>query len=295
MERRVVLVLTSVAVLAALLACNAPRPDATAVPPLPTPVPPTVTPTPFSTQAPPTPTATPTPSPTPIPSPTPTIVYQPAFGIDYAHPEKYRGQGEQSQISSPTVLDPLRSDDQSLSHLGDIYRWLKREFEAYRAGGKTIGVVTVDQLLAERRLGGCHDHGLVYAAVARELGYPAVMARTASIAWVGQFQAGEEGTHVGHVFVEVYLDGKWVLIDSTNGWYVEDGYDPMVPVIPLTGNIAGSSEETYGFYVEVKAVDTWAMGIHSPAESIQEMDDFAIQLDLATIVYPDYDFQRFER
>jgi hypothetical protein len=227
--------------------------------------------------------------------PTPTIAYRVAFDIDYVHPEQCLAQGEQSQISDPAMLDSLRSDEQSLAHLGDIYRWLKREFEAYRAGGKTIGVVTVDQLLTEGRLGGCHDHGLVYAAVARELGYPAVMARTASIAWVGQFQAGEEGPHVGHVFVEVYLDGRWVLIDSTNGWYLTDGYDPADPVIPLTGNIAGSSDEIYGFYVEGKAVDTWAMGIHSPAESRQKMEDFANQLDLASIVYPDYAFEYFEK
>jgi hypothetical protein len=247
-------------------------------------------PTSLSTQVPRTETSPLSQTPTPAPTPIPTIAYQPAFDIDYAHPDRYLAQGEQSQISDPTVLDPQRTGDRSMAHLGDIYRWLKREFEAYRAGGKTIGVVTVDQLLEERRLGGCHDHGLVYAAVARELGYPAVMARTASIAWVGQFQAGEEGPHVGHVFVEVYLDGQWVLVDSTNGWYVAHGYDPADPVIPLTGNIAGSSDEVYGFIVEVKGIDTWAMGIHSPAESTQTMEEFAVQLDLASIVYPEYEF-----
>lgn len=290
MKRRAVFVLTSVTVLAALLACNAPQPGATPVPFAPTSSPPLI-------QSP-TPTSTPSPSP-PVPTstltPTPTIVYQPAFGINYAHPEEYLAQGEQSQISDPAVLDPLRADEQSLSQLGDIYRWLNREFEAYRAGGQTIGVVTVDQLLAERRLGGCHDHGLVYAAVARELGYPALMARTASIAWVGQFQAGEEGPQVGHVFVEVYLDGRWVLVDSTNGWYLKDGYDPTDPVIPITGPIAGSSEEIYGFYVEVKGIDTWDFGIHSPAESRQAMEDFADQLDLSSIVYPDYAFEHFTK
>jgi hypothetical protein len=252
-----------------------------------------------------TPTATPTEIPTETPMDTPTATreptatasarYQPAFGIDYTHPEKYLAQGEQSRISDPTVLDLLRRDEQSMAHLGDIYRWLKREFTPYRAGGKTIGVVTVDQLLAERRLGGCHDHGLVYAAAARELGYPALMTRTASIAWVKRFQAGEQGPHVGHVFVEVFLDGKWVLIDSTNGWYLEDGYDPADPVIPLKGQIAGSNDETFGFYVERKGTDTWAFGIHSPAESTQAMDAFASQLNLGAIAYPQYAFQHFRK
>ena len=197
--------------------------------------------------------------------------------------------------SNPAMLDKLRSDEQSMAHLGDIYRWLKREFTRYSARGKTIGVVTVDQLLTERRLGGCHDHGLVYAAVARELGYPAVMARTVSIAWVKGFRAGRRGPRVGHVFVEVYVDGKWVLIDSTNGWYVEDGYDPAEPVIPKKGRIAGSSKETYGFYVERKGIDTWAFGIHSRAESNQAMNKLGRQLRLKDLLYPEYTFKRFSR
>jgi hypothetical protein len=221
------------------------------------------------------------------------VSYQAAFGIDYAHPEKYRAQGEQSRISDPSVLNSLRRSEQSMAHLGDIYRWLAREFTAYSAGGKTIGVVTVDQLLAERRLGGCHDFGLVYAAVARELGYPAVMARTDSIAWVKRFQAGEQGPYVGHVFVEVYLAGRWVLVDSTNGWYVADGYDPAQPVIPLKEQVAGSEAETYGFYVERKGLDIWGFGLHSPADSTQAMEALARQLDLKTLVYPWYVFQRF--
>jgi hypothetical protein len=193
------------------------------------------------------------------------------------------------------MLDPLRTDEQSLAHLHSIYRWLKREFEPRRDGGKSIGVVTADQLLAEGSLAGCHDYGLVYAAVARELGYPAVMMHTVSIAWVGQFQAGEKGTYVGHVFVEVYLDGKWVLIDSTNGWYVEDGYDPTDPVIPLKGSIAGSSKEIYGFYVEVKGVDIWDFGVHSLADTTRGMEELANRLDLTTIVYPDYEFKHFTK
>lgn len=256
--------------------------------------------TPASTPAPitatPTPTAitpsTPRPTNTPTPDVTP-IEYSLAFGIDYEHPELYLAQGEQSRISDPNVLDSLRIEEQSLDHLQTIYLWLKREFSAYAAGGKTIGVVTVDQLLTDRQLGGCHDHGLVYAAVARELGYPAIMVRTVSIAWVEQFLAGEKGPHVGHVFVEVYLNDKWILIDSTNGWYLTEGYNPADPVIPLRGSIAGSTDEIYGFYVERKGIDTWTFGIHSPRESSQAMEAFAHEVTFDDIVYPVYEFQHF--
>ena len=223
------------------------------------------------------------------------IKYNIAFGIDYANPEKYLVQGEQSQISDTEALEILYSDEKSLDHLGYIYCWLKNEFTAYSAGGRTIGVVTVDQLLEDRRLGGCHDYGLVYAAVVRELGYPAIMVSTASIAWIERFQADEEEAelHIGHVFVEVYIDDKWILIDPTNDWCVEGGYDPAEAVIPLKGYIAGSDEEMYGFYVEHKGIDIWDFGIHSQAESTRSMDELARQLNLENIEYPNYIFQSF--
>jgi hypothetical protein len=238
----------------------------------------------------PTDTATPTSQPTPVAV---SVNYQMAFGIDYARPEEYLAQGEQTQVSNPAALDPLRTEEQSMTHLGDIYCWLQSEFTYNSAGGETIGVVTVDQLLAERQLGGCHDYALVYAAVVRHLGYPAVMADSYSIAWIEQFQAGEQGLHTGHVFVEVYLGAKWVLVDPTNGWYVENGYDPADPVIPLRGAIAGSSNEICGFHVDRKGSDTWAYGITSVSELTQAMDDLARQLDLEAIAYPEYVFEHF--
>lgn len=148
--------------------------------------------------------------------------------------------------------------------------------------------------MTERRLGGCHDWGLVYASIVRELGYPAVMVDTASLAWLKQKQAGQKGSYVGHVFVEVYLAGIWMLVDSTNNWYVEAAYDPANPVIPLKGNVAGANEEDYGFYVMRKGVDSWDYGIRSNSELTRLMDETASTLKLDTLRYPAYNFQRFK-
>jgi transglutaminase-like putative cysteine protease len=244
-----------------------------------------------------TPSPRPTQSPAPTLSPTPTATSRPgystAFGIDYGQPDKYLAQGEQTHLSNPTVVNSLRHQAQSVAHLGEIYFWIKREFTPWSAGGKTIGALTTDQLFAERRLGGCHDWGQVYASVARELGYPTVMVDTASIAWAKQFQSGQKGPYVGHVFVEVFVAGKWVLIDSTNNWYVENGYDPTNPIIPLKGDIAGSSAETLGFYVMRKGADTWGYNIRSASELNRLMEESARSLKIDTLQYPSYNFQRF--
>jgi len=239
------------------------------------------------------PTATHTPTITP--TPTPEFIYQPAFGIDYANPEKYLTPGEQTSISSPEVIDHLRSDQKSISHLKSVYLWKEREFETYSAGGATIGVVTVDEILEERRLGGCNDHALLFIAVVRALGYPAVFVNTNSIAWMELYQIGKSKGYIGHIFAEVYVDGKWVLIDSTGGYYIEEGYDPTNPVIPLKGAIAGSSEEVYGFYVINKGIDEWDLGIHKMKDIFAMMEEVADQVVLESLVYPSYTFKHFKK
>ena len=229
---------------------------------------------------------------------TPTIprpVYRKAFEIEYTEPARYLEQGEQTIISDPDILVPLRNQGKGINHLSLIYDWLHTEFTQYSARGGTIGEVTVDQLLSDRKLGGCHDYGLVFAAVVRELGYPAVMIDSYSIAWIEQFQQGEGDMHIGHVFVEVYLVDEWILVDPTNGWYVETGYNPSNPVIPLKGPIAGSSKEIYGFYVGLKGLDTWAYGISSNTELTQAMDSMAPEIDLLSITYPAYHFWHFSQ
>ncbi len=251
---------------------------------------------PTSTEAPlplPSPTATPV-----TPTPDPASSYRPAWGIDYAHPEKYLAQGGQTRLSNPAVVDDLRREQSTYSDpldmLGRIYWWMKGEFTTWSAGGATIGKATSDQLLAERRLGGCHDWGLAYASLARELGYPTVIVDAVGIAWAGEFQSGKRGPYVGHVFVEVYAGGRWVLIDSTNNWYVASGYDPSNPIIPLGQNPA-ARQGSYDYYVMRKGLDTWDYGIRDVQSLNKLMEETGRQLDLDALVYPSYQFQRFDR
>ena len=232
------------------------------------------------------------PSNTPAPT-TQALIYRDAFGIDYANPTHYLVQGKQTEITYPGVLDPLRGYAEGIDHLALIYRWLQTEFTNYSAHGATIGTVTADQLLESRQLGGCHDYGLLFAGVVRELGYPAVMIDSYSIAWIGEYQNGTAENHVGHVFIEVFQSDEWILVDPTNGWYVDEGYDPSNPIIPLKGPIAGSSAESYGFYVDLKGLDLWSYGIHNNAALTEAMDNLAAVIDLPTITYPDYDFRHF--
>ncbi|MCX6029145.1 MAG: hypothetical protein NT169_07555 [Chloroflexi bacterium] len=92
----------------------------------------------------------------------------------------------------------------------------------------------------------------------------------------------------------MFVAGKWVLVDSTNNWYVENGYDPANPIIPLQGGIAGPNEEAYGFYVMRKGMDTWGYGVRSVTELNRLMEESARQLTTEVVAYPQYAFQRFK-
>jgi len=111
----------------------------------------------------------------------------------------------------------------------------------------------------------------------------------AGIAWAKNFVAGQKGPYLGHVFVEVFVGGKWVLIDSTNNWYVEENYHPANGVIPLK-----MGDETEGLFVMRKGVDTWGYGIRSNAELTRLMEESARALDLKLLVKPPYTFLRFK-
>ncbi len=219
--------------------------------------------------------------------------YGEAFGIDYAHPSLYLRQGEQSRISDSGFLPDLSTGKRGLEELREIYAWMKREFTPYRAGGKTIGTVTVEELFARKTLGGCHDHALLFSAVVRTFGYPAVIIETYSISWMEEYQRGTSQGYEGHVFVEVYLEDQWILVDPTYGWYVAEGYDPVNPFIPLTGKASGPSLEEDGFLVDLKGIDSWDMGIHSVADLNLRMESTAAQFNLAGMDVPSYTFEHF--
>jgi transglutaminase-like putative cysteine protease len=254
-----------------------PLPTATATPP------PTATETALPTR-----TATPTPKPT-LPA---SALYKSAFGIDYGQPDKYLAQGEQTRLDDKSVMGVLLTRKPGWAQVSEIFGWLRAEFKPSAGGGASIGVATTTQLLKTRELTGCHDWALVYASFARALGYPTVIVDAAGIPWIKQYQSGQSGPFSGHVFVEVFVDGKWVLIDSTNGWYLDNGYDPTNPVIPLKANFPGETSSLYGFYVMRKGVDTVGYGIRSNRELTNLMEVTARQVTLGSLVNPPYTFGR---
>lgn len=90
---------------------------------------------------------------------------------------------------------------------------------------------TADELFARKVLGGCSEYALVQAALARASGIPARLVVTAKVDWMLDFQKNDLLLPVGHVFIEVFLEDRWFLVDATYG-YLYDQYDPSAKYYP---------------------------------------------------------------
>ena len=90
--------------------------------------------------------------------------------------------------------------------------------------------------LLERRPDAIVLTGLTHTPEARQLlrsaGIPAVWVKTMDVEWIWDFKKKRPfGSWSGHVFLEIYLDGKWVLLDpGASRIYVD--YSPHSRILP---------------------------------------------------------------
>lgn len=90
---------------------------------------------------------------------------------------------------------------------------------------------TADLLFRERLLGGCSDYALVKVTLFRALGIPAKLVLTANVDWMLAYQKNELLISTGHVFIEVFLEDRWFLVDSVYRLIFTD-YDPRISCYP---------------------------------------------------------------
>lgn len=203
----------------------------------------------------------------------------------YSTPRLFLEQGPQSHLSG-TAMEGIRAELALPEEAGDITTlsavrfWLEDTFDSAALGGATVGQTTAAGLLKERRLGGCHDWALMYASVLRGLGYPARLADAASLRWAREFKTATSVS--GHVFVEVYAAGKWLLVDPVTGRLILD-YDPAEPVIPLY-----LDREPAGFYAVLKGADPAAYGVAEIGGLHAALKDFAEKLPGLKLNFPRY-------
>lgn len=122
-------------------------------------------------------------------------------------------------------------------------------------------VRTADDIFRSMELGGCSDFALVQMVLFRAVGIPSRMVITANVDWMIRYRSHPLAMTEGHSFIEVYLEDRWYLVDSTYRWLYTN-YNPANKSYP------------HGEYFIGRGIDFWDMGIRS----IEDSDNFLRKL-----------------
>jgi len=108
--------------------------------------------------------------------------------------------------------------------LAAIHQWVNTELK-YDANA-AYEYRNFDQACAAKLYGGCADYAVVFTALTRACRIPTVFVKTMDADWIREFRAaGKSSSWRGHVFLEVFIDGKWRLLEP-GGLTLYDDYDP---------------------------------------------------------------------
>ena len=121
-----------------------------------------------------------------------------------------------------------------------LARWIKYELKMAKGKEKDCKFSrTAKEIWESGFITGCTDIALVFACLARQLGYPVTLLHTAEENWLKRLQSGGDyRMHQGHTFCEVFYQGRWILVDPMKN---EVMYEYDVRKINLPYSLGGNS------------------------------------------------------
>jgi hypothetical protein len=179
--------------------------------------------------------------------------------VDYLHPDKYLAidrtvaplaavDSVASQIPAGEPVDVLRAIAFWMdTHLvlrpvssSNSYRW--RDF---------------DRMLSDGFYFACADYAFFFGEVARAKGIPVVFVKTLDVDFLREMAAtdGNPSSWRGHVFLEVYADGNWRLLDAT-AKRLYGAYDPSVRILPGDRLAYDKGSDPYALVMSMRE-DLW--------------------------------------
>jgi transglutaminase-like putative cysteine protease len=179
------------------------------------------------------------------------------------------------QTSSEKVKEITRqfNDKKDTTTLEEIYTWIKINLGDYTGNDMDKYSRKVDDIIESGFLSGSNDYALVFSALSRAKGIPAVIVNSVEIEWVRDLQQSSlQRNKIGnHSFVEVFINKEWVLVNPEIGIVYLD-YDNQNFALP--GN----------YYTFSKSIDIWETGIK-----------YESHLNSVTrYLFRDFDFKNYE-
>jgi len=161
-----------------------------------------------------------------------TAAEEPTFeGIDYASPQSYldipASLGDRERITEQAQALKGRNERATIRK---VLEWIEANLTC--DGDKAYAWRNYDDVVRERCYGGCADQAIVCGALLRAAGLPTVWVKTMDVAWIWDFKQGRPfEAWSGHVFLEVYVDGKWLLLDA-GAKLLYTNYSPQSRILP---------------------------------------------------------------
>lgn len=150
--------------------------------------------------------------------------------IDYAHPETCvslapsLGDAERIRALSAQI------GGEGVGAIVAIAIWIDRRLTY----DPTFGYAwrNCDTILDTMTYGSCADHAILFGALLRAMGIPTVWVKTMDEDWIREFRAtGGCETWRGHVYLEVFVNKRWRLLDAQRMTLWED-YTPDIRSLP---------------------------------------------------------------
>jgi len=141
----------------------------------------------------------------------------------YDNLELFLQEDEQTRITEQVkAIASLVNDKRDVSTLAEIFAAVYAAAPYKRDPCVPRFTITASQVLTQGFSTGCTNYAIAFAAVARAKGIPAIVVDGADDEWI---KGGASLEYVcGHFFVEVFVENKWQLLDSTSGELYPD-YD----------------------------------------------------------------------
>jgi hypothetical protein len=151
--------------------------------------------------------------------------------VDYATPNKYleivHSLGTNAWITSQALK--LKGDS-DLATIQKVLKWmdLNLKYDADRA----YYWRNFDDVIKEKSYGGCADQGIVCGVLLKGAGIPVIWVKTMDVSWIWDFKKNREfKAWSGHVFLEVYVEKKWMLLDPGAKTIYKE-YSPKTRILP---------------------------------------------------------------
>ncbi|MDD4761910.1 MAG: transglutaminase-like domain-containing protein [Candidatus Pacebacteria bacterium] len=135
----------------------------------------------------------------------------------------FLNSGEQTKISENISAVAAEIEGVGLSAIMKILAWIHKNIKLDEKPDfkkENFRKRTAEEIINSRRATGCTDYALAFLTIARAKGIPTKYVETINADWLSN---PDFNALAGHVFVEVFFDGEWFIVDPQGAclkaWY----------------------------------------------------------------------------